>query len=303
MDRELPEYLLRLRNQERLELIMSFYRGLKEFRDVARKTRSRRRNLRFEDIDHVIEKHLRPVKDTGHELFSGSQRGPHDGLLQAIFDMYFGVVFHVLLKAKENIRLQENYNVERLESLLNGMRKTDRGQHLPSDVGELFDSLRGEFERDSVELESEIESARFMFTKLEKIFNRIICVYDGNATIIRGLYCQRDFFAQLFPEEGVDRLFARIYPKNGPSEAYFLLGFDYLRSGHAVEAEKSFARALDLAQKRNLSAGRTRSIYRTYRERTLEESSESGDLALAVQVRLREMESQPPLKDFLANGF
>jgi hypothetical protein len=294
---DVPEHILRLRNQERVELIMSFYRGLKEFRDMARKTHSGGRRFHFNDIDQLIETHLRPVKDMGHRLFRESKRGPWDGVLQAIFDMYFGILFHILLKAKENIRLQEDYSVRRLESLMDGIRQTGRASDLPQGVNELFDRLTVEFERDSEELEGELERARFMFAQLEKVFNRIIEVYKDNPTIIRSLYCQKGFFAELFPHEGVERLFARIYPKNGATEAYFLLGFDYLRSGHTNQAKEAFSLAIKSAKRRRLPKGRLRNLYGRHRDRALELSSGSGELALALQVRLREIESTPPLRD------
>ena len=299
-DHELPAHLLRLRNQERVELIMSFYRGLKEFREMAGTSNSGTRRITFKDIDHLIEEHLRPVKDTVHRLFRESQRGPCDGLLQVMFDMYFGILFHILLKAKENVRLQENYNLSRMEDLMHQIGRTEEGRTLPSGMTELFDRLTVEFDRDSEELQGELERADFMFSQLEKVFNQVIQVYRDNTTIIRSLHAQTDFFAELFPRTGVERLFNQIYPENGAVEAYFLLGFDYLRSGHKQEAQTAFAQAMRSAREMRLSADRLYSLYRDYRDRTLE-ALDDGDQALALQQRLREIESDVPLKSLLVN--
>lgn len=299
LDEELPTHLLRLRNQERVELIMSFYRGLKLFRDLARKSHAPGRRFRFDDVDRLIEMHLRLVKDSSHHLFRMSKRDQSDRLLQAVFDMYFGILFHILLKAKENIRLQENYNIKRLENLMVELREIRELAGLPPGVGPLFDRLAEEFERDSQELEGEMERARFMFGQLEKIFNRIIQVYNNNPTIIRGLFCQKEFFAELFPPLGIDRVFARIYPKNGPAEAYFFIGFDYLRSAHLEEAHEAFSLAMQAAQR--MPHARLRQLYRHYRGWVLETAGESGDAALAIQLRLRDIESRPPLSALAAN--
>lgn len=298
-DDTLPAHRVRLHNEERLDLIMSFYRGLKVFRDLSRRSHAVSRRFHHDDIDQLIETHLRRVKDSCHRLFRESKRNEADRLLQAIFDMYFGILFHILQKAKENLRLRENYNVQRLEGLMSGLRATGAMADLPSGVGQLFDRLTEEFERDSEELQGEMARARFMFAQLEKIFNHIIEVYDNNATIIRSLYCQKDFFAELFPGEGIDRLFGQIYRKNGPVEAYFLLGFDFLRSGHTRQAQEAFAQVIKTARQRRTPLKRLRQIYNRYREQTLANLSGAGDLELAFQVRLREIENRSPLRALL----
>lgn len=299
-DSDLPAHIVRLRNVERVELIMSFYRGLKEFRDLARRSRSLGQRFRFDDIDHLIEEHLRPVKDSCHRLFRQSRRGEADRLLQALFDMYFGILFHIVLKAKENIRLRENYNIRRLEALMEGLRATRRVSALPPGVSRLFDRITGEFERDSAELEGEIARARFMFSQLEKIFNHVIQVYSDNATIIRSLYCQKDFFDELFPKQGLDRLFARIYPRNGPAEAYLMLAFDFLRSGHTSHAEQAFALALKSARTRRIPTSRLRRLYNHYRDQALSRLGDHSEWMLAFRRRLREIESRPAFRLFVS---
>jgi len=301
-DDTLPAHRLRLRNQERVELIMSFYRGLKIFRDLSRKSRAAASGFHFDDMDRLIEAELRQVKDSCHRLFRESKRSEVDRLLQAIFDMYFGILFHILLKAKENLRLREDYNVQRLESLLNGLRATRQMSHLPVGISKLFNRLAQELRRDSAELQGEMVGARFMFNQLETVFNRVIQVYQDNATIIRSLYCHRDFFAALFPSQGIDRLFAQIYPQNGPTQAYFLLGFDFLRSGHISEANESFVAAVKSARQRHIPFVRLRSLYNRYREKTLANLSGPGDTALAFQLRLRECEAQPLLRSLVGGS-
>jgi len=301
LDDALAPHALRLRNQERIEMIMAFYRGLKLFRDYMRRSHAVGRRFHFDDMDQIIEEDMRLVKDSCHRLFRASKRGESDRLLQAVFDMYFGILFHILLKAKENIRLQENYNIRRLEKLMDGLRQAREVADLPPGVGLLFDRLTKEFERDSEELDGEMERARFMFGQLEKIFNHIIQVYRDNPTIIRGLYCHKSFFAELFPAVGIDRVFARIYPRNGPAEAYFLLGFDFLRSGHMDEAREAFAVAIKAVHPRRLAAKRTRRLYDHYRQQLLSPVGAAGDFALAIRLRLREIERHPSLRALLAD--
>ncbi|KPL05522.1 hypothetical protein AMJ85_11740 [candidate division BRC1 bacterium SM23_51] len=300
-DDTLAGHLVQLRNKERVELIMSFYRGLKVFRDLSRRSHAVSLRFHHDDLDRLIEVHLRQVKDSCHRLFRESKRREADRLLQAIFDMYFGILFHILQKAKENLRLRENYNIQRLDGLVSGLRTTGEMADLPRGVGQLFDRLTKEFERDSEELQGEMARARFMFSQLEKIFNRIIEVYDDNPTIIRSLYCQRDFFAELFPGEGIDRLFAQIYRKNGPVEAYFLLGFDFLRSGHTAQAYEAFTQVIKTARQRRTPLRRLRRLYNRYRERTLADLSRAGNSELRFQVRLREIEDRPPLRALLTD--
>jgi len=295
-DDPLPDHLQRLRNHERVELIMSFYRGLKIFRELSRRSHTPSYGIRFEGLDQLIETHLRLVKDTCHKLFRESKRGEADRILQAFFDMYFGVLFHILLKAKENLRLRESYNVQRLEGLLNDLRKTRPAAGLPVGIRQLFGRLALEFQRDSKELAGEMAGARFMFNQLEKIFNRIIQVYGESATIIRSLYCQKDFFAELFPSRGIDRLFGKIYRKNGPTEAYLFLGFDFLRSGHVAEASESFAQAIRVAKAQRMPRKRLQELCDTYRNRTIAQLSGPGHSMLAFRLRLRELESQPAFR-------
>jgi hypothetical protein len=295
-DEMVPAHLLRLRNEERIELIMSFYRGLKVFRDLSRKSRATAQGFRYDDMDRLIEANLRQVKDSCHRLFRESKRSEANRLLEAVFDMYFGILFHILLKAKENLRLRENYNIRRLEGLLKDLRATRQMSMLPGGVTQLFNRLAGEFQRESEELQDEMTGARFIFNQLEKVFNRVIQVYADNATIIRSLYCQKDFFAELFPGRGINRLFDRIYPKNGPAEAYLFLGFDFLRSGHVAQAHETLAQAVKAARQRRMPPSRLRQLYHRYREQTLAGLRESGDSALAFQLRLRECEEHPPLR-------
>jgi len=298
--KNLPLHLVRQQNQERVELIMSFYRALKEFRDLTGRPGPNGAPICFEDFDRLIEGYMRPVKDSCHRLFRESSTGASDGILQAMFDMYFGILFHIMLKAKENLRLGENYNLRRMEELLSGLRSDGRSHDLPPGVNQLFDRLADEFERDTEELEGEMERARFMFDQLEAIFNRVIQVYHDNPTIIRSLYCHKEFFAELFPDEGLDRVLARIYPQNGPAEAYFLLGFDYLRSGHAVEAERVFQLAVKAARRHHVSPARMRQLCDQYRTQILAELASHSDRARAVQERLKEMQELPALRFLFA---
>jgi hypothetical protein len=298
-DDALPPHMLRLRNQERVELIMAFYRGLKRFRELTRRSTASARGLRFEDLDDLIESHFRRIKDSCHRLFRESRRTEPDRLLQASFDMYFGILFHILLKAKENLRLRENYNVRRLEQLTKDLERAKDGVTISVGERKLFERLTEEFARDSEELAIELQRAHFMLDELEKTFNRIIQAYDDNATIIRNLYCQKEFFADLFPGEGIERVLRQIYGENGPADGYFLIGFDYLRSGHIDEAREAFMRSARAARKRHMSRKRLRGLYNRHREQALIQLGGSGDAEVEFRKRLCEMESQPPLCDLI----
>jgi hypothetical protein len=165
--------------------------------------------------------------------------------------------------------------------------------HFPAGVSRLFNRLAEEFKRETEELQGEMAGARYIFNQIEKIFNRVIQVYQDNPTIIRSLYCQKDFFAELFRGQGIDRLFGRIYPKNGPVEAYFLLGFDFLRSGHVVQSVEAFSNAAKAARQRRMPLPRLRQLYGRHRERALASLHKPGDATLAFQLRLRECEESP----------
>jgi hypothetical protein len=299
-DGTLAPFVLRLRNEERVELIMSFYRALKEFRDLAARSISGQGPIRFEDINRLIEAHMRPVKDSCHQLFRDSSGREHDGVLQAIFDMAFGILFHLLLKAKENLRLRENYNIDRLEELVIGIGRTKEPVDVPPGLTSMFDRLAEEIDRDSAELEAELDRAYALFNDLEALFNRIIQVYHSNTTIIRSLYSHRDFFGQLFPGEGIERLFARIYPKTGAVEAYLQLGFDFLRSGHESEAEAAFALAFEKVRRHRLPLFQLRELFGRYRDQSLSRFRGQADLARLFETRLREMVQRAPLQDLVA---
>ncbi|MCX8036600.1 MAG: hypothetical protein N3D11_06025 [Candidatus Sumerlaeia bacterium] len=291
----------RQKNLERLELILSFYRGLKMFRELSRRARRRAQGFRFNDMDHLIENHLRKVKDLCHKLFRESEHGETERILQAFFDLYFGVLFHTLLKAKENLRLRENYNIQRLNRLISGLKNSNRRDHLPVTIRKLFRRLAREFANDTRELAGEMTEARFMFNQLEKIFNRIIQVYADNAKIIRSLYCQKNLFAEVFPRQGIHRLFGKIFRKNGPTEAFVFLGFDYLRSGHLEESRGLFLQAIQESRKRKMPVARLRQLYEQYRDRTIGQLSTTGTALLAFRLRLREIETTPALRLLVGN--
>ncbi len=293
--------LERQKNGERLELILSFYRGLKMFRDLSRRARRRAQGFRFKDMDQLIEDHLRKVKDLCHKLFRESEHGETERILQAFFDLYFGILFHTLLKAKENLRLRENYNIQKLNRLMGGLKHSNRKDRLPIAIQKLFRRLAREFADDTHELAGEMTEARFMFNQLEKIFNRIIQVYAGNATIIRSLYCQKDLFNELFPRQGIHRLFGKIFRKNGPTEAFVFLGFDYLRSGHLSESRDLFLQAVQESRKRKMPVARLRHLYEHYRDRTINQLASTGNALLAFRLRLQEIETSPALRSLVGN--
>jgi len=292
----LPAHVLRLRDQERVDLIMSFYRGLRDFRVISRRSHAVTHGFHYDEMDHIIESYFRQVKDSCHRLFRQSKRSETDRLLQAVFDVYFGILFHILLKAKENLRLRENYNIQRLERLVGQIRAMRRLSELPPGVVEVFNRLVVGLRRDSKELAGEMAGARYILGQLERIFNRIIQVYGDNARIIRSLYCQRDLFESVFPGQGVDRLFSQIYRSNGPAEAYVFLGFDFLRSGHDAHAQEAFSRAIRVTRQGHLPPKRLRELYNQYRDRMLASLSGPGDAALAFRLRLREIEDLPLLR-------
>ena len=226
-------------DKQRSQMVMSFYRGIKMFRDSF--DEEGKSHLTFHKLDNLIETYFRPVKDLSRHLFRDTKNSNYATLLQVIFDLSFGIVFHVMLKFKETLRLAENYNIDKLARIV------DKIQHKAdsevASISRLFNSLRVGYEHDLAALEIDLRRARDMLGELEQIFSKIISVYNDNVVILRSIYANHSFFRRLFPDEGVDRVFIHMFPETGPADAYMLLGFDFIRTGHLTLAERAFRRA------------------------------------------------------------
>jgi hypothetical protein len=225
-------------NKQRSQLIMSYYRGLKLFRDSFAEEDKRR--ITYHRVDYLIETYFRNVKDLSHQLFHSAERGGRVRLLQATFDLSFGIVFHLMLKFKETLRLAENYNIDRLGAIVKQLRASSKTNG--SEIV-LFDSLRDGYERDLASLDEELLRTRDTLDEIERVFSKIISVYAGNTTIMRTLFENHPFFLKIFPGAGVDHIFQDMYPECGPARAHMVLGFDFVRSGHMTLADRAFRRA------------------------------------------------------------
>ncbi|MCX7048183.1 MAG: hypothetical protein NTX50_22205 [Candidatus Sumerlaeota bacterium] len=226
-------------NVQRTQLIMSFYRGVKLFRDSFGAKSS---GMSFRRMDYLIETYFRTVKDSSHQLFHDSEKSHYYKMLQVTFDMSFGIIFHHLLKCKETLRLAERYDIERLGSLVDRLQRSSSQE--VAGVSQLFNRLREGYERDLKSLDSDIKRAAEMLDDLEKMFTQIIAVYSDNYTIMRSLFTQHAFFLKLFPREGVDRIFQNMFRETGATDAYIGLAFDFMRSGHLAMAESALRRAV-----------------------------------------------------------
>lgn len=263
-----PRYALVRENEEVLRLIRLFYKAVLRFKHLYQRY-STQRNLTFEDFDDFIEANLREIKDIAHKLFRTSTRSESDQILQICFDMYFGSMFHILLKAKENLRLQENYNLEIIEPTLTERLNTHAKDSVSGSVMELFQYLKEDYLQGKKELETEILKARFIFERLVDLFQDIVHIYAKNPEIIRKLYFEEPLFREVYPEGGLERFFTYVYPKNGALEAYIVLGFDFIRSGHEGEALKVFKRACALTKRDEKARKKWDSLFETYKQRAL----------------------------------
>lgn len=276
------------RNRQRGQLIMSFYRGLKFFRDSFAEDGKRR--MTYHRIDYLIETYFRTVKDLSHHLFQATEKGRDARLLQVTFDLSFGIIFHELLKYKETLRLAENYNIDRLANAVGRLQQSE-DERLAGATA-LFESLRSTYERDLVALPEDLVRTREMLDELEEIFSKIIALYGENATLLRTLCSSHTFFLRLFPGEGVDHIFEHMYPREGAAYAYIVAGFDYLRSGHTVLARRALRRARRCRSGRQPKAATPLGkLYRLFRDRFLEEA-ENDRIADARRERLRQFEEK-----------
>jgi hypothetical protein len=263
-----PRYALLRENEEVLQLITLFYKAWLRFNTLYSRYTAERLFV-FKDIDDFIETHLRGIKDIAHKLFRTRTRSESDQILQICFDMYFGTMFHIFLKAKENLRLQENYNLESIVPTLTQRLNTLAKESVSSSVIELFQYLNEDYLQGKQELESEIGKAKFIFERLVLLFQDIVHIYANNPEIIRKLYFEEPLFQKVYPDGGLERFFSYVYPKNGALEAYIVLGFDFIRSGHEGEALKIFKRACKLAKRDATAQKQCLSLFETYKQKAL----------------------------------
>lgn len=261
-----PRYALVRENEEVLRLITLFYKAVLRFKGLYERYITKH-HLTFEDLDDFIEANLRGIKDIAHKLFRTSTRSESDQILQICFDMYFGTMFHILLKAKENLRLQENYNLESIEPALTQRLSTHAKNGVSGSVMELFQYLKEDYLQGKQELEIEIRKAKFIFERLVLLFQDIVHIYAKNPEIIRKLYFEESLLREVYPDGGLERFFAYVYPKNGALEAYVVLGFDFIRSGHEVEALKVFRRGYELAKRDGAARKKWNSLFKTYKQK------------------------------------
>jgi hypothetical protein len=263
-----PRYALTRENEEVLELISLFYKAVPHFKRLYDRYTTERK-LTFKEFDHFIEANLRGIKDIAHKIFRTSTRSESDQMLQICFDMYFGTMFHILLKAKENLRLQENYNLEDIEPTLTRRLSSHAKNSVSGSVMELFQYLKEDYLQGKQELELEIRKARFIFERLIDLFQDILHIYAKNPEIIRKLYFEESLFREVYPDGGLERFFTYVYPKNGALEAYIVLGFDFIRSGHEIEALKVFKRACKLAKSAPAARKKWNPLFKTYKQKAL----------------------------------
>lgn len=261
-----PRYALVRENEEVLQLITLFYKAVLRFKRLYGRYTTEH-HLTFEDLDDFIEANLRGIKDIAHKLFRTSTRSESDQILQICFDMYFGSMFHILLKAKENLRLQENYNLESIEPALTERLSTHARNSVSGSVMELFQYLKEDYLQGKKELEIEILKARFIIERLVDLFQDILHIYAKNPEIIRKLYFEESLFREVYPDGGLERFFEYVYPKNGALEAYVVLGFDFIRSGHEVEALKVFKRGYELTKRGGTARKKWDSLFKTYKQK------------------------------------
>lgn len=276
---------------------MSYYRGLKYFRDSF--TDKGRRHPTYRRIDYLVETYFRNVKDLSHHLFHVVERQGHEKVLQVTFDLSFGIVFHMLLKNKETIRLDENYNLDHLRKVVEQLRRSSGEEY--EEAMRLFNSLRASYEHDLAELDGEWDHVRESLDETERVFSKIISVYAGNATIMRTLFESHRFFLTLFPHEGVDHIFKDMYPDGGPAKACIFLGFDFVRSGHIVLAERAFRRAARAIK--NLDNWKSVDFADIYRQERRASIGGNPARNTAVAERLKRIEEFERDSSFSAQSF
>jgi hypothetical protein len=166
-------------------------------------------------------------------------------------------------------------------------------------VSELFDGLREGYERDLAGLDDELQRTLAMLNEIDVLLCKIVAVYSDNPTIVRSLYANHAFFLKLYPGEGVERVFRHMFPQTGALEAYFLLGFDFLRSGHLDLADRVFRRAARYiaTKKAEKNGASPDALYRTRRMLFIGGNPKTSPEAARRLELVRAYEEQHKLKD------
>ena len=95
------------RNHQRIRFIKGFYITRKLVDDLFNNF-ERTGEITHEEIDFLLESHIRHLKDLSHILYRMPDDKAVDRKKQRIFDKVFGEMWHELDKARDNIRLIES---------------------------------------------------------------------------------------------------------------------------------------------------------------------------------------------------
>ena len=259
-NREHKRIVLSQKNLQRTELLIHFYQARALFSKMFKEYENSG-HIIFSDMDVLIEDNLRIVKDISHDLFKESQVSEYDKILQRTFDMMFGIMFHVLLKAKENLRLQEKYDLKRIESDVQHIQNNTIRERTAKEIIDSLQYLKREYITQRSELDEEIQNARFIFDHTMSVFEGILHVYANNSAVLRSLYFQRDMLDDVYPGEGLSQVLRNIYRRGGAMAGYFFLLLDFALSGHDSETIGILEMTLNYAKKEGISSEEVLGIF------------------------------------------
>ena len=216
------------RNHQRIRFIKGFYITRKLVDDLFNNF-ERTGEISHEEIDFLLETHIRYLKDLSHILYRMPDDKAVDRKKQRIFDKVFGEMWHELDKARDNIRLIEAYSAHMAAS--NGeVTKQDKTLRA---ITRLDQEVLNAARRDLPFL---LRRSKRIMETLVPLFEDILPVYQGNDVVLRSIYFAKDILDPLCYPSAIEYFYPILY---GSTESgYFQLLESLISSKHTKHAEK-----------------------------------------------------------------
>ncbi|MDX9752864.1 MAG: hypothetical protein RBU29_02830 [bacterium] len=217
------------RNHQRVQFIKGFY-WIRDQVNTLFREYERTGEIEHRQIDFLLEKKVRELKDLSHILYRVSDEVSIDRKKQRIFDKVFGEMWHELDKSRDNIRLIEVYS-----NLFENNHDPDANgkNSMLKALGRLDHQVLTAARRDLPYL---LRRSKRIMDQLVPLFEEILGVYRENEIVLRSLYFAKEDLDSLCRPSTVEYFFPLIH--GSVENGYHRLINSLITSKHLKQARK-----------------------------------------------------------------
>jgi len=174
------------------------------------------------------------LKDNCHKLFRSSKS--KISLSEYLFDWTLGSIFHEGMKLKEEV-----YQLEVYLPASDKIDISEDGKEIEKILEEYFKVI----DKDSKNLEAEMESIQYLFSKAAERLKELSAHYANNGLLVRFLLENKKLVEKALGKNSLKEILSSLYPQQ-PEKAYFIAGKSCLEGGWFKSATKYFKKALEI---------------------------------------------------------